>query len=112
MVVCGKIWIWEERVQSHNAGLPTEAPRNGRFLMDPPWMVIRGGHRALPELRYRVGTSRLGVNRLQVPPREEWELYRLLPLRVLCFRVARSPLGLGKRGRGFPCQGEEVMPDS
>lgn len=90
----GRLWGWEERTQSHNAGLPTEAPRNGTFLMVPPWMHIRGGRRVFVPLRYRVGTDALGVNRLRIPPEGERDLYRLCPGQLLTFQVHRGPLGI------------------
>ena len=34
-VVSGRIWQWEERFQSNNAGLPTEVPVNGSVHFRP-----------------------------------------------------------------------------
>ncbi len=61
-VVSGRIWQWEERFQSNNAGLPTEAPENGRFVSAPGWFIIRGGRNRWDALRYRVGSGGLGRN--------------------------------------------------
>jgi hypothetical protein len=61
-VVSGRIWQWEERFQSNNAGLPTEVPENGQFLSAPGWFIIRGGRNRWGVLRYRVGSSGLGRN--------------------------------------------------
>jgi hypothetical protein len=63
-VVSGRIWQWEERYQSNNAGLPTEVPENGRFVSAPDWFIIRGGRNHWDALRYRVGNCGLGRNLL------------------------------------------------
>lgn len=41
-VVGGRIWGWEERVVSQNAGLPIVVPRNGRLVVDGEWFRFRG----------------------------------------------------------------------
>lgn len=85
-VVGGIIRQWEERIRSHNAGLPGEAPRNGRFLPGKDWMTMQGGRAVFPLLRYRVGNSFLGRNSLFLNGREI-ALYRLYPDSVLLFRA-------------------------
>ena len=62
IIMDGHIWQWEERVQSHNAGLPTEAPPRGKFIVAPPWFIIRGGRTAWKSFIYRVGGEDLGKN--------------------------------------------------
>ncbi len=61
-VVGGRIWQWEERFRSNNAGLPTVEPSCGRFLSSKEWFVIRGGRNRWESLDYRIGTSSLGKN--------------------------------------------------
>ena len=75
----GRIWSWEERVMSHNAGLPFEAPTNGRFLVDSPWLIVQGGRVDLGAIAYRVGNSEFGRNLWRVPPFKEIEAYKEYP---------------------------------
>ncbi|MDR1515793.1 MAG: DUF1850 domain-containing protein [Synergistaceae bacterium] len=67
-IVGGKIWIWEEYVRSHNAGLPFSAPEHGSFIMDSGWMTVRGGRRAMERIAYRIGNAEIGQNRWRLPP--------------------------------------------
>ncbi len=90
-VVGGLIRQWEERIRSHNAGLPAEAPRNGRFLPGKEWMTLQGGRAVFPSIRYRVGSSFLGRNSLFLDGREI-ELYRLFPDSVLLFRAETASI--------------------
>lgn len=61
-VIRGRLWAVRERVQSHNAGLPFAAPEDGRFIMDPPWMLVEGGRQNWPEIHLRVGDDEFGRN--------------------------------------------------
>ncbi|MDR1730767.1 MAG: DUF1850 domain-containing protein [Synergistaceae bacterium] len=79
--------LWEERTQSTNAGLPTEAPVNGRFLHQPPWYRYIGGGRAFSSVRYRVGTAEIGRNILTLPSRRKIALYELFEGRLLTLRT-------------------------
>jgi len=58
----GRIWSWREYSQSHNAGLPFQAPAFGRFHIQDPWMVFEGGRHAWPNIVLRVGNAELGRN--------------------------------------------------
>ena len=87
--VNGRIRLWEERTVSHNAGLPTEAPRNGRFIMGQNWMHIRGGGYSFPLLRYRVGNKDLGRNVLILSGGSEFSLFDKYPLSVIEFSIGR-----------------------
>jgi Uncharacterized conserved protein len=84
-VVAGKLWTWEERVQSHNAGLPFDAPAHGSFVVDPPWMIVRGGRYVHEALAYRVGTEALGRNVWHLPPFPQIDAYAVLPSRRVVF---------------------------
>lgn len=75
----GRIWSWEERVQSHNAGLPFDAPEHGRFIVDSPWMIVQGGRIATGRIAYRVGTEEFGRNTWDIPPFGEVEIYKKYP---------------------------------
>ena len=93
-IVNGKIWSWQERVQSHNAGLPFARPSFGRFRMDdPPWMVVEGGRQSWDAIVLRVGNAELGRNVFSFganAPRTA--LYLRFPGKRLELRVERRPL--------------------
>lgn len=90
-VMQGQIWTWEERVRSHNAGLPFGAPAFGRFLVAPPWMIVQGGRRETNRIAYRVGTDTLGQNRWSLAPFGSIDAYRLFPGQRLYFVSAVVP---------------------
>ena len=91
----GRIWSWREYTQSHNAGLPFQAPASGRFRLQPPWMAVEGGRQAWPRIVLRVGDAELGRNVFV------WErgadvvrinMYACWPGRRLALGVERLPL--------------------
>lgn len=82
-----RIWLWEERTQSTNAGLPTEAPPRGRFVHEPPWYRYIGGGRSFESIVLRVGDARFGRNTLTLPSGEVLPLFELYPGRRLVLRV-------------------------
>jgi hypothetical protein len=67
-IVGGNIWGWEERVKSHNAGLPFGAPLHGSFIMNSDWMIVRGGRRPTASIAYRIGNAEIGMNTWELPP--------------------------------------------
>jgi hypothetical protein len=81
------IWLWEERTQSTNAGLPTEAPRLGRFVHDAPWYRYIGGRRAFKSIRLRVGDAEMGRNALVFPSGRRMALYETYPGAVLTLHL-------------------------
>jgi hypothetical protein len=86
-VVGGALRLWEERTQSTNAGLPTEAPRNGRFLYQAPWYRYIGGGRAFDSIRLRVGDGEMGRNVLTLPSGRQVRLYERFAGRLLTLRA-------------------------
>lgn len=74
-----KIWLWEERVKSHNAGLPTETPRCGFFLSDSEWMRFFGGRFSAQGLTVRIGDEFLGRNQFRFPPGDWLSVFQLCP---------------------------------
>ncbi|MGC9372427.1 MAG: DUF1850 domain-containing protein [Thermovirgaceae bacterium] len=101
----GWIWQWQERAKSHNAGLPVDSPRNGSFRTCSDWFIYRGGRMRWKTLLLRVGTERLGQNRIEfAPPWEEvsCELFRVLPERVLFLQLYDLPLVEGLIRRSIP----------
>ncbi len=93
-IVGERIWSWEERVLSQNAGMPIVTPRNGRLIVDDDWFRFRGGRLSWSELFYRVGNDALGMNELTVFPPSSgyYELFRLMPSKLLRFSVIKAPL--------------------
>jgi hypothetical protein len=68
-IIDGEIWVWEEMVRSHNAGLPFDAPEHGSFTMtESGWMTVQGGRRSMKSIAYRVGDADIGQNRWYLPP--------------------------------------------
>jgi len=91
-VLSGKVRQWEERFLSHNAGLPTEAPPNGRFVMDTEWMILRGGGLAVRSFRYRVGNEQYGRNFMVLPDGSKILLFEEYPGRILLFSAEATSL--------------------
>jgi hypothetical protein len=92
-IVNGKIWSWQERVQSHNAGLPFARPPFGRFRMDSPWMVVEGGRQAWDVIVLRVGDAKFGRNHFSYgmnAPRTA--LFERFPGKRLELRVEQHPV--------------------
>lgn len=83
----GRIWAWREKIQSHNAGLPSLKPQRGRFIYDAPWMIVEGGGASWERIHYRVGTETLGKNRVRVGTEPRRELWREVPGKVLVIRA-------------------------
>lgn len=79
----GRIWAWREKIQSHNAGLPSLAPERGRFIYDAPWMIVEGGGASWERIHYRVGTETFGRNQIRVGAGPRRELWRDAPGKLL-----------------------------
>jgi hypothetical protein len=91
-VLDNMVWLWEERVISHNAGLPTEAPRNGSFFSDRNWMYVRGGRYHWDKVHFRVGDKELGRNWMEITSFSRSCLYELYPGQLFILQVDRNPL--------------------
>ena len=92
-VAGGKLWSWEERVQSHNAGLPFDAPEHGRFLVDSPWMIVQGGRHTFETIVHRVGNDRFGKNTWHLPPWREVYIFEKHPGKRMAIRTSVRVLG-------------------
>jgi hypothetical protein len=90
----GRIWIWEERVVSQNAGLPIIEPGNGRLVADGEWFRFRGGRSSMQTIYYRVGDDNFGRNVLVffIPFPKEYEIFRIFPGKRIEISVKVSPL--------------------
>lgn len=67
-IVGGRIWMWEERVRSSNAGLPSMKPVRGRFIDTGEWFIYQGGRHSFSKYYYRVGNQFLGLNQADFDP--------------------------------------------
>lgn len=76
-LTAGSLWSWEERVQSHNAGLPFAKPQNGRLIVSSPWFVFQGGRQKHRQVAYRVGSARLGHNIWRMPPHPDINIFEI-----------------------------------
>jgi hypothetical protein len=90
----GTLWQWEERVRSHNAGLPFLLRPQSSFFQDASWMHFRGGGSWYASISLRVGTEEFGRNQLELPGFASWDLFRLFPGKLLVLRVEEVPLAL------------------
>lgn len=89
-IVGRRVWQWRTLTRSHNAGLPWQAPAQGRFITEGPWLVLEGGRRSWDDLRLRVGDENLGRNELTIGRAEPLALYKRFsgqPLRLSADRM-------------------------
>jgi len=75
-IVGGRIWIWEERVRSSNAGLPSMKPQRGSFIESGEWFIYRGGRKSVSEYYYRIGNELFGLNQADFEPFGRRDFYR------------------------------------
>lgn len=89
-ILNGKLWTWEERVRSSNAGMPSILPKYTRFINSGNGLIFRGGRIALDSLNLRIGNEKLGQNRAELVPFKKLDLYKILPGKLLTLEVARK----------------------
>ena len=99
---CGKLWAWEERVRSSNAGMPSILPKYTRFINSGDALLFRGGRITFDSLNLRVGNERFGKNRARLAPFSELELYKTLQGKLLSIKVISKPY-LFQKSRGLGC---------
>lgn len=78
-VTGGRIWTWQERVKSSNAGMPSLKPEGGIYINTAEWLIFQGGRIPCERFFLRVGNSRFGLNKLKIRPFGEASLFSLLP---------------------------------
>ncbi len=88
----GMLWQWEERVRSHNAGLPFLKRSRGIFFQSPCWMHFRGGGAGYPSIFLRIGNEEFGQNQLELPKIASWDLFREFPGKPVTLRVRETSL--------------------
>ena len=91
-VIDGRIWSWQERVKSSNAGMPYVLPQEGSYFLRDGWMVYQGGRLNWKTFYLRVGNERFGKNRFELAPYGTTELYKILPGMQLGVTAERKPL--------------------
>lgn len=92
-ITAGRIWMWEERVRSSSAGLPSLEPAKGRFIDSGNWFVYQGGRYSVSEYYYRVGNHHYGLNQADFEPFGRSNLYKIYKgerLRVSVERINLS----------------------
>ncbi len=97
--VDGFIWLWEERVKSHNAGLPTESMPNGFFVSNGAWMRFFGGRNRNSRYVFRIGNSVAGKNGIRFSWERKWlDLFEICPGKRFFLTAERYPLMSGWMG--------------
>lgn len=91
LILGKKLWVWEERVRSSNAGLPYMTPEKGRFVETDKWMIFQGGRMSWSEYYYRVGTDKLGLNQMIFEPYGRRDIYKIYSSEKLTIKVYRAP---------------------
>ena len=86
----GRIWPWQERVKSSNAGMPSLKPERGLYINSPEWLIFQGGRTASEQFFLRVGNSKFGRNRLMIPPFGETSLFELYPGKRIAVAAAQG----------------------
>ena len=89
-VTGGRIWPWQERVKSSNAGMPSLKPEHGLYINSPEWLIFQGGRTASEQFFLRVGNDRFGRNKLVVPPFGEASLFELYPGKRIAVAAAQG----------------------
>ena len=95
-IIAGRLWTWEERVRSTNAGLPFDRPENGRFIESGNWMVFQGGRISWKEYYYRIGNKHLGLNQVKLAPFGRRNFFELFPGQRLTVAIERAPFMYSK----------------
>lgn len=91
-VLEGSLWGWEERISSHGAGLPYDAPPGGSFVVEDGVMKVRGGRVAHRVIAHRVGTGDLGANVFCAAPFGEEKVYLTLSGELVLLSAGEVPM--------------------
>lgn len=90
-ILGGKLWTWEERVRSTNAGLPFDRPEHGRFINSGQWMIFQGGRMSWKEYYYRIGNKKLGLNQAVFAPFGLRNLYDIFTGQLIIVKISKKP---------------------
>ena len=96
IVIGGKIWTWQERVKSSNAGMPCLKPDNGRYIKTAEWMIFQGGRQSWDRYYLRVGNDTFGRNKMTLPPFGTACPFKAFPGKRLTVAVKNGPLMFAK----------------
>jgi hypothetical protein len=91
-ILGGRLWTWEERVRSTNAGLPFDRPEHGKFIENGKWMIFQGGRMTWKEYYYRIGDKKLGLNQAVFAPFGLRNLYEIFTGQLITVRISKKPL--------------------
>lgn len=89
-VADGRIWPWQERVKSSNAGMPSLKPEHGLYISSAEWLIFQGGRTASERFFLRVGNAKFGRNKLKIPPFGEVSLFELIPGKRVAVEASRE----------------------
>ena len=103
-VLDGKLWAWEERVRSTNAGLPFDKPEYGKFIETDEWMVYQGGRMSWSVYYYRIGNKKLGLNQVCFEPFGRRNFFDIFPGERLIISVKKAPFMFAKMYRSKELQ--------
>lgn len=95
-IVDGKIWMWEERVRSSGAGLPSMRPKNGRFLASGGWLIYQGSRNPVSQYYYRIGNQYFGLNQADFAPFGRKDFYKIYTGEKLLVKVEAKSLFLAR----------------
>lgn len=97
------VWGWRERVKSSNAGMPSIAPKHGKYINTEEWLVFQGGRTPWRRFYLRVGDERFGRNWIELPPYGRARLYKISPGERLTVTAVKKPPALA------PYRGLELL---
>lgn len=95
-IVDGRLWAWEERVRSSNAGMPFSKPVNGRFISTPRWLIFQGSRVSWHEYYYRIGNKKFGLNQVLFEPFGRKNFYGIFAGKRLVVKVITMPYMFAK----------------
>ena len=102
--ISGKIWQWQERVKSSNAGMPCFKPDHGMFIRTDSWLIFQGGRKPSDRFFLRVGNEKFGKNRLIIHPFRPSPIYKLLPGERLTVEAVKEPLVFSEKFESKPME--------
>ncbi|ANZ45779.1 DUF1850 domain-containing protein [Cloacibacillus porcorum] len=92
IVLGGKIWTWQERVKSSNAGMPCFKPDNGCYINTKDWLIFQGGRQSWDHYYLRVGNKTFGLNKMELAPFGTTCLFKIFPGKRITVAVKSGPM--------------------
>ncbi|MEG2019796.1 MAG: DUF1850 domain-containing protein [Synergistaceae bacterium] len=91
IITGGKIWLWEERVRSSKAGMPSMIPMHGRYIEAKDWLIYQGGQISFDTYFYRIGDKQFGCNQAKFSPFGLCNFYEIFSRELLSVKVTKMP---------------------